>query len=706
MREIIAFNFISEDTALNNISYTGPHRDGLNNKGGSWNWSNYKTPTYRTGPQNKTPEGYVYTESSSPTGSGDKFYFIIDTVIDLTSTVVKFNFKYNMHTKNSCAINIYGWNNNRWINVDTITPTTLDDVWVEAEVNFNTFINNKFQIKVEVTMSNSWSTSEHDVAFKDLRLILDHNTDAILQYYFNNGIERYNNNTPIFDATAKTTSDLINIMNAFIDAISDYDFSFYPNGIFITGPDKIYYINADSEEYVVILSDVLECSYDLTNWSDNATYRIFGDITNSTTPTVGYNVSKYNNAITYTLDEPTDFNSKHYRLWLISDIFKYGMISKVEVSFYDTDDNVSTWDITNMVVNDEKAWVNVTFYTCDCNTDIYNANMSNIERIVTTLTTDYLGDEINTWMSPPTYVDELVVTGRDVDNSSLYNIVKVLKNNNIITMYNDVAAITGRVIIGSIDRITYFNIHNTMFKYRDLLINPELYTLKLIGDLSKSSEFHITNSTINGSVDKFKLDASDPNIKQFTLHSCRVSNVDELLLGSNFNTSTVSYNTFSLSKDIDINGATFTNNVISNPIGYGVRYTNTSAIFNNIYFLEYTTPVLYIDPSITEITLDNIWFMNPTNIDGIHSLYWANTTDTLTINLLGVSNIEITGCLSMGGNFNLVDVTPDDGDSTNDEIIAKMDAMAQNIRYILAAQGEDIKEMETVIISNGVRLVL
>lgn len=103
--------------AETNFNFTDPVGTGLqtNNTARRWCWHNADTTSSNVGPTSGaggSPDGYVYTEASSPGAAADEFYMEFDQTLDASANNIEVQFKTNQRGNDNDATCVVETNEN------------------------------------------------------------------------------------------------------------------------------------------------------------------------------------------------------------------------------------------------------------------------------------------------------------------------------------------------------------------------------------------------------------------------------------------------------------------------------------------------------------------------------------------------------------------------------------------------------------------
>jgi len=156
--------------------------------GGRWSWDDNETTSSDTGPQSGAggdPDGYVYIESSSPTGLDDEFYIELEdegspgSPKSFVTGVANLTFKTcQAGTDNNATIDVEkNEDGGGWVSVFSAGgPSDPEKIsygtnnWVQRQVNL-TLGGTTNRIRIRVTMPSSGTVFYNDYALDDIELL-------------------------------------------------------------------------------------------------------------------------------------------------------------------------------------------------------------------------------------------------------------------------------------------------------------------------------------------------------------------------------------------------------------------------------------------------------------------------------------------------------------------------------------------------------
>jgi len=712
MATTIINNFTTYNDSSGVFAYTGPAGSDLKDsaKGGYWCWDNNSTSSNGTGPNSGYNEGYIYTESSSPTNGNDVFTAITSDTYDLSISKLDLSFYYNAHCETAPKVTISVWNGSRWNIEDAFRPDDLTDTWHFYSLEISTYNNTDAKIKIDVKMPTSGATYRHDFAIDVFTVSLTASDDPIVLYYKDYSILKYKSDGIVFDGTAKTTSELETIINNFLVNTSNYLFTNYPDGYLIYGPNNIaYYIKRYKNDYIKYDTDLVTINdaEDVVGWSgvNLATDRL---TSMNKMKSVASITNTGSNIITYTSPTPIDLTNQIFRMWTFPSLFIY--LKKTNaVRLYMSDGvNDAYWDLYE---NDsyKGGWINVILDTNKQPT--YGAvDFSSISTI--SIYYDYkitLDNKINTWVDFLRTGNNAYLSGLDISlkdavfidtaESISFGMLSKVDNDNVYILKSNLT-------IGNTIDTTYTE-HNAIIVFDEVLSNTIDPTIKYIGN-GNIGEVSLTDVAISSNSLNYTFDISDSGLTKIEILNCNITNAKVVKLNSKTVITSIRNNVFNSCGSIYVNGSMFKDVAITNSgdSNKGVIIVDSDTALDNssnVYFKTNTSYCVYVEANVSVVNMSDYMFDAPDGSQGCYALYWAGTTGTLMVNSIGRTNIEYSGTLSAGGTVVINKV-----DSIDLETLTnKVDLVAADVRQIKVAQGTNLAETEEMIItSSGVRLVL
>lgn len=715
----INYNFLTSTEATANFDFIGPAGTGLLKKGGRWNWSNTTTDSNGTGPTSGYNAGYVYTETSSPTKGGDIFSMITKDTYDLTHSNMRINFKYNVNVSTPTPISIHIWDGFKWDNVYTMTPSIvqLNNTWRQFELYVDDYFNNDVKIKINITTPNDGSvTYMHDVGIDNVVIVLEEDTDSIVDFFKQYNIIKYRHFDKVFDGLTVTPTALETIINLFLTGIDLHTFEKYPDGVIVAGDNMAYLLRKGVSTYIKVSTNLFTIN-DAENklgWV-GSNIIVDKDVSYNKRSSISSSTDIENSLQYYELPVNMDLSNKTLRLWSLVKEFTH-IVNGGYIRLYLSDGiNDAYWDLFNPDVIYKGGWINAIV-----STGILplagNVDMANIKKIgiKVTYSLSFISNDNNLWMDYVRYGDDITIVGVGTSFKEMYNISssKGIGFGILTNEYIEFGVYGNIIIGGSIP--TSFTESGSIIIFKKIHNNNNVYSLSLSGGVGINSDFAFNNCLITSEDVGYEILFNSIYITNLIIGYSTIANASYL---SFFNSPLNAYihdTAFINCSNIHVNSARFIDNKIINinnsimPIVVidnesDLRYSKNIKVYNTSQAV-----VLYVDASVTAITLDNFTFNNPDGTNNIRAIYWDSPIGTLTINAINGTNITIDGINTAGGTINLIKTvaTPETNTDLN-TLTSMLESMASDIRTIKVTQGVNVTETETLIIStNGVRLVL
>ncbi len=163
--------FYSKMSSLDCWEFKGPKHNGLQNKGGSWNWSLKGTSTNNTGPTSGHTHGYIYIESSSPTKKNSVFEIISKEAFDF-SVEGSVEFWYNANVSpNSVKLELQIWDGFKWVSEFTLIPQIKENKWIFVDVNLHRYTSTNCYVKFKITILTNKKVYLNDFALDSIKII-------------------------------------------------------------------------------------------------------------------------------------------------------------------------------------------------------------------------------------------------------------------------------------------------------------------------------------------------------------------------------------------------------------------------------------------------------------------------------------------------------------------------------------------------------
>jgi len=167
------------DVNISDWLFTDPVGTGLqdSNTARRWCWDSDETTSSNVGPiggQGGNPDGYVYTEMSSPGANGDVFYMETVNDIDSSKQSVSMTWYYSARTGSGDDATIYveGWNGTSWVIVTTQDiPGSTDATWYQVSSDFDSYTNIDFKIRFRIVMGSGGTAWHKDIGLDTINIV-------------------------------------------------------------------------------------------------------------------------------------------------------------------------------------------------------------------------------------------------------------------------------------------------------------------------------------------------------------------------------------------------------------------------------------------------------------------------------------------------------------------------------------------------------
>lgn len=178
----------SLSAAETDFNFSDPVGTGLqtNNTARRWCWHNADTNSTNVGPTSGNggdPDGYVYTEMSSPGAFDDEFYMELDQTLDASANNIEVQFKTNQRGDNNDATCVVETNENAagWVERGSTfggsgdsdkVATSGTQIWSSRSVDLTGLISHaSTRIRIKVVMPSAGTTWHNDYGIDELVFI-------------------------------------------------------------------------------------------------------------------------------------------------------------------------------------------------------------------------------------------------------------------------------------------------------------------------------------------------------------------------------------------------------------------------------------------------------------------------------------------------------------------------------------------------------
>ncbi len=144
-----------------------------------WSWEKDDTNTGNVGPESgecQDPDGYVYTEASSPAAFGDTFHMTFDTTLDASTRTWQIDFSTNQRGNDNDVVGQVQINESGggWVNVGSSFGGSGDpdkvasggnDIWTKRTVdlsNAGANTDSSTQVRILLTFPSSGTVDHND----------------------------------------------------------------------------------------------------------------------------------------------------------------------------------------------------------------------------------------------------------------------------------------------------------------------------------------------------------------------------------------------------------------------------------------------------------------------------------------------------------------------------------------------------------------
>lgn len=185
------YNYTFDDATTDAASwiFTDPIGTGLQsgNVNRRWSFDTNDTPSTGMGPtsgQGGSPDGYVYTEASSPGAFLDEFYMEWDTTIDASANSIVFNFYTNQRGNANDATCVVQTNENGagWVDRGSTfggasdpdkVATSGTQIWSSRSVDLTGLVSNaSTRIRLKIVFPSSGVAWNNDYGIDTVSIVL------------------------------------------------------------------------------------------------------------------------------------------------------------------------------------------------------------------------------------------------------------------------------------------------------------------------------------------------------------------------------------------------------------------------------------------------------------------------------------------------------------------------------------------------------
>lgn len=185
------YNYTFDDATTDAASwvFTDPVGTGLQsgNVNRRWSFDTNDTPSTGMGPtsgQGGSPDGYVYTEASSPGAFNDEFYMEWDTTIDASVNSIVFNFYTNQRGNANDATCVVQTNENGagWVDRGSTfggasdpdkVATSGTQIWSSRSVDLTGLVSNaSTRIRLKIVFPSSGVAWNNDYGIDTVSIVL------------------------------------------------------------------------------------------------------------------------------------------------------------------------------------------------------------------------------------------------------------------------------------------------------------------------------------------------------------------------------------------------------------------------------------------------------------------------------------------------------------------------------------------------------